>query len=69
MARVDLEITRRQFFGAGLAGAAAIGAGRVPLAMHYPDPPWFASGEVTTTYNYCDMCPWKCGKLSPIATV
>ena len=61
MARVDLEITRRQFFGAGLAGAAALGAGRVPLAMHYPDPPWFANGEVTTTYNYCDMCPWKCG--------
>ena len=29
--------------------------------MHYPDPPWFATGEVTTTYNYCDMCPWKCG--------
>ena len=61
MARVELDITRRQFFGAGLAGAAAIGAGNSPLAMRYPDPPWFATGEVTTTYNYCDMCPWKCG--------
>jgi len=61
VARVELDITRRQFFGAGLAGAAVIGAGNSPLAMRYPDPPWFATGEVTTTYNYCDMCPWKCG--------
>ena len=61
MARVELDITRRQFFGAGLAGAAAIGGVRSPLAMRYPDPPWFANGDVTTTYNYCDMCPWKCG--------
>jgi thiosulfate reductase/polysulfide reductase chain A len=29
--------------------------------MRYPDPPWFATGEVTTTYNFCDMCPWRCG--------
>jgi thiosulfate reductase/polysulfide reductase chain A len=29
--------------------------------MRYPDPPWFATGDVVTTYNFCDMCPWRCG--------
>jgi len=23
-------------------------------------PPWF-KGQVKTTYNYCDICPWRCG--------
>ncbi len=23
-------------------------------------PPWF-KGQVRTTYNYCDICPWRCG--------
>lgn len=65
MARVELEINRRQFLATGLAGTALMGAGlgsgRSPIAMRYPDPPWFATGEVTTTYNFCDMCPWRCG--------
>lgn len=65
MARVDLQITRRQFLATGLAGTALVGTGMGPgrsnLAMRYPDPPWFATGEVVTTYNYCDMCPWRCG--------
>jgi len=33
------------------------------LASKYPEPAWFAKGEVATTYNYCDMCPWKCGVI------
>ena len=24
-------------------------------------PDWFYQGDIETTYNYCDMCPWKCG--------
>ncbi len=20
-----------------------------------------SDGEIKTSYNYCDMCPWKCG--------
>lgn len=23
--------------------------------------PWYRKGQVRTTYNYCDMCPWRCG--------
>lgn len=23
--------------------------------------PWYKRGDVRTTYNYCDMCPWRCG--------
>jgi thiosulfate reductase/polysulfide reductase chain A len=47
----------------GLAGAAVMGSSRAhaKFASSYPPPAWFAQGDVATTYNYCDMCPWKCG--------
>jgi thiosulfate reductase/polysulfide reductase chain A len=61
MARVDLEITRRQFLMTGLAGTALMGSPQPQLSSSYPDPAWFTTGDVVTTYNYCDMCPWKCG--------
>ncbi|MEN8041309.1 MAG: molybdopterin-dependent oxidoreductase [Actinomycetota bacterium] len=62
MATVDLEITRRQFLASSIAGSALLGnAGSSKFAGKYPEPAWFAKGEVVTTYNYCDMCPWKCG--------
>jgi len=61
-------LTRRTFlklsaFAAGalavaLAGGKAIadGLGRWNIPV-----PWYRGGEVTTTINYCDMCPWRCG--------
>ena len=63
MAKVDLQITRRQFLATGLAGAAVMGQSRShsQFASAYPEPAWFAQGDVAVTYNYCDMCPWKCG--------
>ena len=66
MARVKLDITRRQFLmtglaGTGLAGAAVVGSPQPALASSYPPAAWFTKGEVVETYNYCDMCPWKCG--------
>jgi thiosulfate reductase/polysulfide reductase chain A len=30
------------------------------LARLGVQPPWF-KGQVKTTYNYCDVCPWRCG--------
>jgi thiosulfate reductase/polysulfide reductase chain A len=66
MARVSLDITRRQFLmtglaGTGLAGTGLMGTHQPALASSYPPPAWFTKGEVVETYNYCDMCPWKCG--------
>ena len=23
--------------------------------------PWYSQGETKITYNFCDMCPWRCG--------
>jgi thiosulfate reductase/polysulfide reductase chain A len=66
MARVDLEVTRRQFLGAGVLGAAGAvlpAPSRSALLASYPEPAWFASGDVVETYNYCDMCPWTCGMV------
>jgi thiosulfate reductase/polysulfide reductase chain A len=30
------------------------------LARLGAPPPWY-KGQVKTTYNYCDICPWRCG--------
>ncbi|MEN8238510.1 MAG: molybdopterin-dependent oxidoreductase [Actinomycetota bacterium] len=61
MARVDLEITRRQFLMTGLAGTTLMGSHQPRFTAKYPEPAWFTKGEVVTTYNFCDICPWKCG--------
>jgi thiosulfate reductase/polysulfide reductase chain A len=61
MSRVDLKITRRSF----LTTAAATGvAGLVPASAARAatdSTPWYRRGSIETTYNYCDMCPWRCG--------
>lgn len=61
MPRVDLQITRRAFLGSAVAGAAI--GGIMPAAAHALDgqTPWYREGRIDTTYNYCDMCPWRCG--------
>ena len=67
MARVPLEITRRTLLksglAAGVAGAMATTAGatRSPAHADIRDDRWFDDGDVETTYNACDMCPWHCG--------
>ena len=69
MARVALQISRRNF----LKSMAATGAGVTVAGQMFnsaqaasPDgvslsPDWFYQGDIETTYNYCDMCPWRCG--------
>jgi thiosulfate reductase / polysulfide reductase chain A len=68
MAKVHLDITRRAFLKGALAGGGglALAAGHLSHAVAAPDAedelqPWYYRGEIKTTYNYCDMCPWKCG--------
>jgi thiosulfate reductase/polysulfide reductase chain A len=61
MAFADLTITRRGFL---TAGAAAGIAGLAPAAIAQAaqnGTPWYRTGAIEQTYNYCDMCPWRCG--------
>ncbi len=72
MAKVDLQITRRGF----LKTAAAAGAGGLALSSvairealaagnksKCIPSPWYHDGAIKTTYNVCDMCPWRCGVI------
>ncbi len=67
MPRVPLEITRRDLLRSGLAaGAAGLvgtnGLRAAPALAAGPDrDAWYRQGEIRTTYNVCDMCPWHCG--------
>ena len=66
MARAELSITRRQLLKSGLAAGAggAVGAGALggaPASAATAGDPWYRTGEIRTTYNVCDMCPWHCG--------
>jgi thiosulfate reductase/polysulfide reductase chain A len=68
MGNTGLKITRRGFLKTSLVGAAALVLSNKvlgPLAeglmrMGLPVP-WHRRGPIVTTYNYCDMCPWRCG--------
>jgi thiosulfate reductase/polysulfide reductase chain A len=72
MKHLNTSVTRRSFLRGsvfGIGGLAAVSAlsGAVvkPIAdalarMGVPTP-WYKRGEVRTTYNYCDLCPWRCG--------
>jgi thiosulfate reductase/polysulfide reductase chain A len=69
MSTVQLKITRRNLLKSALAGGGGLAlAGRelqraaaAGLEKIGVPPAWFYRGEIKTTYNYCDMCPWKCG--------
>jgi thiosulfate reductase/polysulfide reductase chain A len=61
MALVDLKITRRSFLASGAAAGIAGLAPSYALAAENGDTPWYRRGKIETTYNYCDMCPWRCG--------
>jgi len=61
------KLTRRRFLQGSVLGAGALfsadrtlrsladGLTRLGLPV-----PWY-KGQVRTTYNYCDICPWRCG--------
>ena len=66
MARVKLDITRRSFLKGGLAsGGLALMAPTNPLGaaagVFSVEEPWYLEGPIETTYNVCDICPWRCG--------
>lgn len=60
---------RRRFLDLLVRGGAALGVlantscrmaadGLISLGVPVP---WYRSGKVVTTFNYCDMCAWRCG--------
>jgi thiosulfate reductase/polysulfide reductase chain A len=68
VARVKLDITRRTFLKAGVAagGVAALTSAGTAFAdagldAEGSEQPWYYKGKIETTYNVCDMCPWRCG--------
>ena len=65
MPRVDLQITRRSFVKATAAAAGAASlmpvAAAASVAGSDTKTPWYREGAIETTYNYCDICPWRCG--------
>jgi len=62
------KISRRGFLKGSAIGVGAllfadrairsIGEGLTRFGMPAP---WYRKGEIKITYNYCDICPWRCG--------
>ncbi|MEA1903963.1 MAG: molybdopterin-dependent oxidoreductase [Actinomycetota bacterium] len=61
MGRVDLQITRRSLLKASAVAAGMTGLMPATAQAIDGNTPWYREGEIQTTYNYCDMCPWRCG--------
>ena len=62
------RLTRRELLKSSVLGAGALfladgavqslASGLTRLGLPVP---WYRKGQVRTTYNYCDICPWRCG--------
>lgn len=62
------KLTRRRFLKTSGSGVGAIMAngtlrslGQTLARLGGAPAPWYRSGQIKTTYNYCDICPWRCG--------
>lgn len=70
MGKVQLQISRRTFLKSALAGSAGVtlAASQMQPAVAAPHEesmtPWFYRGQIKSTYNVCDMCPWRCGIIA-----
>lgn len=62
------KITRRGFLKGSAVGVGGLALG-FPAVQTFGSIlgslnrrlPWYRTGEIKTTYNYCDICPWRCG--------
>ena len=68
MAKTKLQISRRQFLQLSALGAGGVAAAVTTLPNTNPIhthelTPWYKLGKIHTTYNNCDMCPWRCGVI------
>ena len=55
-----LKLSALAAAGMALPARAAHAAGET-LARMGITVPWYRRGKIAVTYNYCDMCPWRCG--------
>ncbi|MCL4394826.1 MAG: molybdopterin-dependent oxidoreductase [Chloroflexi bacterium] len=68
MADLNSQVTRRGFLKTSAFGAGALlfaddfmrSLSESLVRLGVPAP-WYRKGQISTTYNYCDMCPWSCG--------
>jgi thiosulfate reductase/polysulfide reductase chain A len=72
MAKIQLQISRRNFLKSALAGGGGLAlAGReirrtaaAGLTKLGVPEAWFYRGAIKTSYSVCDMCPWRCGVIA-----
>jgi thiosulfate reductase/polysulfide reductase chain A len=70
MGKIQLQISRRTFLKSAFAGGAgaALVASQMQPAIAAPaaetTQPWYYRGQIKSTYNVCDMCPWRCGIIA-----
>lgn len=62
------KMTRRTFLKSSAVGASAllfaesaIRSLSEGLSSRGVPVPWYRKDNLRTTYNYCDICPWRCG--------
>lgn len=68
MGKVQLQISRRSFLksmaaGGGMALTLQNAKRVLAQGLDKAGLPWFRRGQIETTYNNCDMCPWRCGMV------
>ncbi|MFN8485314.1 MAG: molybdopterin-dependent oxidoreductase [Anaerolineae bacterium] len=68
MADKQFEVSRRGFLKGSTLGLAALALSNRALEPVWQGltrlgvpTPWYKQAPIQTTYNYCDMCPWRCG--------
>lgn len=68
MSPSDQKISRRNFLRLSAIGISAValagcqGQSKSNRVRRFGVPaPWYRQGLVKVTYNYCDVCPWRCG--------
>ena len=70
MGKIQLQISRRTFLKSAFAGGAgaALAASQLQPTLAAPTAettqPWYYRGQIKSTYNVCDMCPWRCGIIA-----
>lgn len=68
MAKTQLTISRRNLLKSSILGALALSFQSCSVSPVLDEllklgvpVPWYKKGSAQLSYNYCDICPWRCG--------